>query len=141
MEKVQLIITHSQALRLSEYLIESKTGFFILPKGNGRWCLEPQCASMIEALKLGMALKEMRIEPENLPLPVPKEVLREKRQAGRATRKVTETDHLTSFPVEIDLSQPISINPESPSSHSAEPETSGNEGFLFEMNGSTHPLS
>lgn len=141
MEKVQLIITQSQALRLAEFLIETKTGFFIQPEGGGRWSVEPQCASMVEALKLGMALKELRIEPENLTLPVPKELIREKRQAGRVTKKNAELNNLSSFPVEIDISQPISINPESPSSHSQETDASGSEGFLFEMNGSSHPLS
>lgn len=141
MEKLQLVITSSQALRLAEFLLETKTGFSFTPDAAQRWVAEPQCSTMMEALKLGMALKELRIEPENLGLGSIKEFVREKRSQARAVRRVSDNGSDKEISgVTLDLSAPLELKNESETSELTTPHEA-EDGLLFGLNGQDHDLN
>lgn len=141
MEKLQLVVTSSQALRLAEFLLETKTGFSFTPDASQRWVAEPRCTTMIEALKLGMALKELRIEPENLGLESIKEFAREKRSQARTGRRTTDNGHEKEIGgVTLDLSVPLDLKHEAENQEFQAPREAG-EGLLFGLNGQDHDLN
>lgn len=141
MEKLQLVVSSSQALRLAEFLLETKTGFSFTPEGSQRWVAEPQCATMMEALKLGMALKELRIEPENLGLDSIKEFAREKRSQGRSGRRSSDNGPDKEISgVTLDLSAPLELQNEAETPELRAPREA-EDGLLFGLNGRDHDMN
>jgi hypothetical protein len=144
MDKLQLVVTSSQALRLAEFLLETKTGFSFSPDGSQRWLAEPQCTTMMEALKLGMALKELRIEPENLGLESIKEFARERRSQARTGRRTNDNGHEKEIGgVTLDLSAPLDLKhePENQEFQAHRETREAEEGLLFGLNGQDHDLN
>lgn len=140
MDKIQLVVNQGQAFRLTEFFIETKTGFSLHPDGSNRWVAEPECASLTDALRLGMALREMRIEPENLNIQPIKEIIREKKTQPRTPRKIQENNGLhEETAVALDLSQPLP-SPEAPLENKF-PENGQNEGLLFGIQGQDNGLN
>lgn len=141
MEKLNLVVSQSQALRLAEFLVESKTGFSFVPDASNRWVAEPQCATMMEALRLGMALKELRIEPENLkPFSTP-DSAKEKRAQSRAGRRASDNEAAKEISgVTLDLSAPLDLNSDA-ESPGLKATRENEDGLLFGFNGHDHELN